>query len=165
MGGQQSRIDELEKKLKDIEEKNRRELAELRCRTERQQQEALRRMQRENDARIEEMAREFQVERDNYRKIIEKKNYEATYPIPNPLKNHRKHNRKAFYIQILGCRGAGKSTFLNRLFNLTGIRKNLNHKVLKLKISYFSWSEKNKIVKLQKSNNELSCANRATRNN
>ena len=46
-------------------------------------------------------------------KIIAKKNYEAFHSIPEKLKNHKLENPKAFYIQILGCRGAGKSTFIN----------------------------------------------------
>ena len=46
-------------------------------------------------------------------KIIEKRNYEAFHPVPEILKNHKLRNPKAFYIQILGCRGAGKSTFIN----------------------------------------------------
>ena len=46
-------------------------------------------------------------------KIITKKNYEAFHPIPEKLKTHKQENPKAFYIQILGCRGAGKSTFIN----------------------------------------------------
>ena len=46
-------------------------------------------------------------------KIIAKKNYEAFHSIPEKLKNHKLENPNSFYIQILGCRGAGKSTFIN----------------------------------------------------
>ena len=126
MGNNQAKINALQSKLNAIEAKNRRELASIKNLTAKQQREALEAMRRENDARIEQMAREMQVERDNYRKIIEKKNYEATFPIPIRLRDHKNRYPKAFYIQILGCRGAGKSTFLNRLFDLTGARKNLN---------------------------------------
>ena len=63
---------------------------------------------------------------ENYLKIIEKKNYEVTHPKPTFLRNHQMSNPKAFYIQILGCRGVGKSTFMNRFFQLTGLRKNSN---------------------------------------
>ena len=70
-----------------------------------------------------EQIRILEEKQENYLKIIQKKNYEATYPKPLVLKNHQTKNPKAFYIQILGCRGAGKSTFLNRLFQHTGLRK------------------------------------------
>ena len=63
---------------------------------------------------------------ENYLKIIEKKNYEVTHPKPKFLRDHQMLNPKAFYIQILGCRGVGKSTFLNRFFQLSGLRKNSN---------------------------------------
>ena len=46
-------------------------------------------------------------------KLVEKKNYEAHYPIPEGLKEHKQQNRKSFNIQVLGCRGAGKSTLIN----------------------------------------------------
>lgn len=73
-----------------------------------------------------EQIHNLEKQQENYRKIIEKKNYEASYPKPLDLKNHQKKHPKAFYIQILGCRGAGKSTFLNRFFQFSGIRKYLN---------------------------------------
>ena len=72
--------------------------------------------------KTQEQIRNLEQQQENYLKIIQKKNYEATYPKPLTLKNHQEKNPKAFYIQILGCRGAGKSTFLNRLFQYTGLR-------------------------------------------
>ena len=50
-------------------------------------------------------------------KIIVKKNYEAFHPIPEKLRTHKQENPNAFYIQILGCRGAGKSTFINHFMS------------------------------------------------
>lgn len=47
-------------------------------------------------------------------KIVEKKNYESHYPMPESLKDHYAANPNSFNIQILGCRGAGKSTFVNK---------------------------------------------------
>ena len=73
-----------------------------------------------------EQIHSLKKQQENYLKIIEKKNYEASYPKPVDLMNHQKKHPKAFYIQILGCRGAGKSTFLNRFFQFSGLRKNLN---------------------------------------
>ena len=73
-----------------------------------------------------EQIRNLEKQQQNYLKIIEKKNYEATYPKPTNLTNHQQQNPKAFYIQILGCRGAGKSTFLNRIFQFTRLRNYLN---------------------------------------
>ena len=76
--------------------------------------------------------RDLEKQQENYIKIIEKKNYEASYPIPTALANHQEENPKAFYIQILGCRGAGKSTFLNRFFHKTELRKSSNSRVLEV---------------------------------
>ena len=73
---------------------------------------------------------------ENYLKIIEKKNYEVTYPKPTFLKDHQQLNPEAFYIQILGCRGVGKSTFLNRFFQLTGLRENSNEFIVLLCSKY-----------------------------
>ena len=53
-------------------------------------------------------------------KIIEKKNYEAFHAIPENLKNHKLQNPNSFYLQILGCRGAGKSTFINHCMKKSG---------------------------------------------
>ena len=46
-------------------------------------------------------------------KLVEKKNYEAHYSIPEGLKEHKRQNQKSFNIQVLGGRGAGKSTLIN----------------------------------------------------
>ena len=78
---------------------------------------------------------------ENYLKIIERKNYEATYPKPMFLRNHQMQNPKAFYIQILGCRGVGKSTFLNRFFQFTGLRKNSNELYCNLLLDHYKQSD------------------------
>ena len=49
------------------------------------------------------------------RKIIEKKNYEERHPIPDFLKEKFTANPESVFIQLLGSRGSGKSTFLNKL--------------------------------------------------
>ena len=55
-------------------------------------------------------------------KIIEKKNYESHHPIPEHLKAHiDNHGKPSFNIQILGCRGAGKSTFVNKFMMQAGL--------------------------------------------
>ena len=56
-------------------------------------------------------------------KVVEKKNYESHYPIPEALQLHYAENPKSFNIQVLGCRGAGKSTFVNKLLKEAGIKK------------------------------------------
>ena len=43
-----------------------------------------------------------------------KKNYESRYPMPEVLRLHLEENPRSFNIQVLGCRGAGKSTFINQ---------------------------------------------------
>lgn len=48
-------------------------------------------------------------------KQVEKKSYEASYPIPEALQNHLAKNPRSFNIQVLGCRGAGKSTFVTKM--------------------------------------------------
>lgn len=51
---------------------------------------------------------------DEMLKLVEKKNYESHYPMPESMRLHQEKNPFSFNIQILGCRGAGKSTFINR---------------------------------------------------
>ena len=68
-------------------------------------------------------AKQMQTKQEEYLNIIAKRNYEAKYTKPTFLKNHEKENPNSFYLQVLGCRGAGKSTFLNRIFRATGLRK------------------------------------------
>ena len=53
--------------------------------------------------------------------ILTKRNYERTYPPPEFLRKFQEENPKTFTIQILGCRGAGKSTFLNKLMHAMGV--------------------------------------------
>ena len=72
----------------------------------------MQRKDEEHDEKVEEMM-----------KIIEKKNYESHYPIPEKLKKHLTENENSFNIQILGCRGAGKSTFVNKFMIKAGMRK------------------------------------------
>ena len=50
-------------------------------------------------------------------------NYQQTYPVPEFFVKHKKSNPKSFYIQVLGVRGAGKSTFVNRLMKLMNLNK------------------------------------------
>ena len=38
-----------------------------------------------------------------------------SHEMPDFLKNHKKENPQAFYIQVIGGRGAGKSTFVNKI--------------------------------------------------
>ena len=54
-------------------------------------------------------------------KIVEKKNYESHYSIPDKLKKHIETYKNSFRIQILGCRGAGKSTFVNKFCMKAGM--------------------------------------------
>ena len=65
---------------------------------------------------------DMEAQQKNYLKLLSKHNYEAHYPKPQRLENHQQRNPKSFYIQVLGCRGAGKSTFLNRIFKTLKLR-------------------------------------------
>ena len=55
-------------------------------------------------------------------KIVEKENYEYHYPIPEHLKQHIHENKNSFNIQILGHRGAGKTTFVNQFMKKAGLK-------------------------------------------
>merc|ERR1712131_401241 len=67
--------------------------------------------------------KEHEEKMNEMMKIVEKKNYESHYPIPEHLKNHIDKNQRSFNIQILGCRGAGKSTFVNKFMKKAGMNK------------------------------------------
>merc|ERR1719436_844359 len=54
-------------------------------------------------------------------KQVEKKSYEASYPIPEALQTHLAKNPQSFNIQVLGCRGAGKSTFVTKMLKEASI--------------------------------------------
>ena len=73
--------------------------------------------------KTESMANQLQAKQKKYLNIINKKNYEDKYPKPEFLKNHQLQNPDSFYLQVLGCRGSGKSTFINRIFRATGLRE------------------------------------------
>ena len=73
--------------------------------------------------RTQTTADQLQARQEEYLNIINKKNYEEKYPKPAFLKNHEQENPNSFYLQVLGCRGAGKSTFINRIFRATGLRR------------------------------------------
>ena len=60
---------------------------------------------------------------DEMMRIIEKKNYESFYPMPQSLKDHYKAYPTSFNIQVLGCRGAGKSTFINKFMTKAKLGK------------------------------------------
>ena len=70
-------------------------------------------------AKIRQKEQEREMKRLNG--ILTKRNYERTYPPPEFLRKFQEENPKAFTIQILGCRGAGKSTFLNKLMRAMGV--------------------------------------------
>ena len=47
--------------------------------------------------------------------LLKERNYQNSYPCPETISEHRENFPKSFYIQILGARGAGKSTFINQI--------------------------------------------------
>ena len=78
------------------------------------------------DSKAKEMEKEMRKQKQEVQKILAKKNYEDHYPMPSKLKDHIKNYPNAFRIQVLGARGAGKSTFIN--------------KFMKLRVDQFSYS-------------------------
>jgi len=87
-------------------------------------------MQNDFDLKMNNLQREMELKDQEHAdkveemmKIIEKKNYESHYPIPEKLRKHINENERSFNIQILGCRGAGKSTFTNKFMLKAGMGK------------------------------------------
>ena len=87
-------------------------------------------MQRNFDSKMNDLQHEMELKDQEHAekveemmKIIEKKNYESHYPIPETLERHLNENENSFNIQILGCRGAGKSTFVNKFMIKAGMGK------------------------------------------
>lgn len=72
-------------------------------------------IQRKLESDMKKQQIESAEQQEKLKKIIEKKHYEDHYPIPQFLVEHKRANPASFYIQVLGCRGAGKSTFINKL--------------------------------------------------
>ena len=113
---------EKNEKLLQIEANNKKEMNRISAEAT-EQIELIKKMHDEAIQKTNKQIQDLEKNQEDYLKIIEKKNYESTFPKPSFLIEHQVQNQKAFYIQILGCRGAGKSTFLNRIFQATGLRK------------------------------------------
>ena len=113
---------EKNEKLLLIEANNKKEMNRISAEAT-EQVELIKKMHDEAIQKTNKQIQDLEKNQEDYVKIIEKKNYESTFPKPSFLIEHQVQNPKAFYIQILGCRGAGKSTFLNRIFQATGLRK------------------------------------------
>lgn len=56
----------------------------------------------------------------------EQEKYIRKHPIPEDLKNHLKKHPNSFNIQIIGSRGVGKSSFINRFFKYAELRNVFN---------------------------------------
>ena len=98
---------EYKKELENLEEKNEKNLQDLKTNF------------------IEKMKlkdEEYAEQINKMMKIIARKNYESHYPIPERLNNHIQGNQNSFNIQILGCRGSGKSTFVNKIMRKADLR-------------------------------------------
>ena len=87
-------------------------------------------LQRDFESKMDDLQHEMEQKDQEHadkveemKKIIEKKNYESHYPIPENLQKHMNKNEKSFNIQILGCRGAGKSSFVNKFMMKAGMGK------------------------------------------
>lgn len=46
--------------------------------------------------------------------------YDSSFPIPAFLRKHKEENPDSYYIQIIGIRGCGKSTFVNKILSNMG---------------------------------------------
>ena len=76
-------------------------------------EEANRNLQEELDEQRKQLANELRNNRNKYEEI---------HPIPDFLKHHKRDHPNSFYIQIIGARGSGKSTFINRFFQKAELR-------------------------------------------
>ena len=47
--------------------------------------------------------------------VVMDNNYKNSFPVPEKLIDHKRKYPDSFYIQVLGARGAGKSTFINNI--------------------------------------------------
>ena len=67
----------------------------------------------------------FNKHADIIDQVVMDNNYKNSFPVPEILIEHKQRHPDSFYIQVLGARGAGKSTFINnimrRLISKSGI--------------------------------------------
>ena len=111
---------DFEVKLQNAKQLGRAERESIRLKMQEEQKFHQRKIQEiKKQAKIRQKKQEREMKRLNG--ILTKRNYERTYPPPEFLRKFQEENPKAFTIQILGCRGAGKSTFLNKLMRAMGV--------------------------------------------
>ena len=98
----------------------------------REHEEALKEKEAELKKQLKKMQNENQKIKDSTKKILteqskhfsnmmREQNYKISYQIPDKIKEHKENHPNSFYIQIIGTRGAGKSTFINQL--LKGLQR------------------------------------------
>ena len=64
---------------------------------------------------------DFSIAHGSLRDHVSLAEYDATFPIPEFLQNHKIENPKSYYVQLIGVRGNGKSTFVNKILRSLGI--------------------------------------------
>ena len=79
-----------------------------------QEREHLLSLQAKEKKKLDEKVAQLESNLALLRRIVDKKNYEMQYPMPQKLKDHYMANPRSFNIQVLGCRGVGKSTLINK---------------------------------------------------
>ena len=57
----------------------------------------------------------FNKHADIIDQVVMDNNYKNSFPVPEILIEHKQKHPDSFYIQVLGARGAGKSTFINNI--------------------------------------------------
>lgn len=70
--------------------------------------------------KLQERSQNQQIE--GMKNRIDKSDYESHHPCPAYLKAWLGEHSKAFTIQVLGCRGVGKSTFVNKTLKALDIK-------------------------------------------
>ena len=93
---------------------------------EKQHEEELQKAKAEFERQLDEKLQENEKKHkklllNQFNKMARETNYARHFPMPQNLIEHHKDHPDAFRIQILGTRGAGKSTFINQLMKLSGL--------------------------------------------
>ena len=57
--------------------------------------------------------------------VVMDNNYKNSFPVPEILIEHKRNHPDSFYIQVLGVRGAGKSTFVNNIMRRLKVKSGI----------------------------------------
>ena len=103
------------------EELSKADLEELQKKHEEELKKSQAEFERQLDIKLQENDKKHKKElMEQFHTFAREKSYARRFPMPKSLIKHHHDNPDAFRIQVLGTRGAGKSTFINKLMKLSG---------------------------------------------